>query len=97
MLQSLHSSYPDLSLLVPGILCKLLHEHMNHDDTASLTVDAHLTCWSYDDTTGQSGAGAGGEGGRKRSIAFDGKFVYLTNTSLTRLLKIGTGTHGTIR
>ena len=103
MLQSLRSTYPDLTLLVPGILCKLLHEHLSHDDTTSLAADAHISCWSYEDPPVQGGGGGGGGGGGmegnsgRRSIAYNGKFLYLTNTSLNRLLKIGTGRHGTLR
>ena len=93
MLQSLRSSYPDLSLLVPGILCKLLKEHANHEDSASLSADSHLSCWGYEDPLGQSGK----DGSGRRSIAFDGKFVYVTSSSLKCLLKVGTGKHGTIR
>ena len=95
LLQSLQSTYPDLTLLVPGILSKLLHEHLTHDDTACLSPDAHLGCWNYEDMV--AGQGAGRDGSGRRSIAFDGKFVYVTSTSLSRLLKIGTGKHGTIR
>ena len=98
VLQNLQSTYPDLTLLVPEILCKLLHVHMNHGDTTSLAADAHLDCWNYEETTEQeAGQGVGPDGCGRRSIAFDGTFVYVTNSSLTQLLKIGTGKHGTIR
>ena len=93
MLQSLRSSYSDLRLLVPGVLCKLLREHVTNEDSAALSADAHLCCWGYADTMGQGGR----EGEGHRSIAFDGKFVYVTSSSLKCLLKLGTGKHGTIR
>ena len=93
MLQSLRSSYPGLCLLVPGVLCKLLQEHMNHEDSATLSADTHISCWGYEDILGQSVK----EGSGHRSIAFDGKFVYVTSSSLKCLLKVGTGKHGTIR
>ena len=93
MLQSLKSAYPELRLLVPSVLCKLLREHTSHEDSASLSADTHLSCWGYKDGPGQGGKEATGH----RSIAFDGKFVYVTSTSLKSLLKLGTGKHGTIR
>ena len=97
MLQSLRSTYPDLCLLVPGILCKLLHEHKSHEDSASLSADIHLICWSYDDSQLGEGSGREAEERGRRSIAFDGTFAYVSSSSLNRLLKIGTGRHGTIR
>ena len=78
---------------MPGVLCKLLQEHVNHENSATLSADSHLSCWGYADTLGQSGK----EGEGRRSIAFDGKFVYVTSSSLKCLLKLGTGRHGTIR
>ena len=99
-LQSLQSTYPDLTLLVPGILSKLLHEHLNNDDTACLTPNTHLGCWNYEDSAagGRASQGGGRDGAGRRSIAFDGKFLYVTSAALTsRLLKIGSGKHGTIR
>lgn len=96
MLQNLRQMYPDLCLLVPGILCKLLHEHKTHEDTATLSADGHLACWNYDDPpAGREGGGR--EEGCHRSIAYNGKFVYVSSSSVKRLLKIGTGRHGTIR
>ena len=93
MLQSLRLTYPDLCLLVPGILCKLLQGHRSQEDTGTLSADSHLVCWSYEDTQ----QGREKEDGGHRSIAYDGKFVYVTSFSLKRLLKIGTGRHGTLR
>ena len=93
MLQSLKLSHPDLHLLVPGILCKLLQEHTTHEDSAPLSADAHITCWGYEDGLAQDRK----EGAGPRSIAFDGQFVYVTSSSLKYLFKLGTGKYGTIR
>lgn len=56
-------------------------------------ADTHLLCWGYDDGLVQDGK----DGTGPRSIAFDGKFVYLTSSSLKNFLKLGTGKQGTIR
>ena len=55
MLQSLKTSYPSLELLVPGILNKLLWEHVTQEDSSALTADSHLLCWGYDDGLVQDG------------------------------------------
>lgn len=93
ILQSLKSHYPDLHLLVPGVLCKLLREHVTQEDSSALMADAHLLCWGYDDGLVQDGK----DGTGPRSITFDGKYVYLTSSSLKNFLKLGTGKQGTIR
>jgi hypothetical protein len=56
-------------------------------------ADTHLLCWGYDDGLVQDGK----DGTGPRSITFDGKFVYLTSSSLKNFLKLGTGKQGTIR
>ena len=93
ILQSLKSLYPELQLLVPGVLCKLLREHVTQEDSSALMADTHLLCWGYDDGLVQDGK----DGTGPRSIAFDGKFVYVTSSSLKNFLKLGTGKQGTIR
>ncbi len=114
MLQTLKSSYPDLCLLVPGILAKLLHEHVSQEEPSTISPEAHLLCWGYndgmvapdgDEVTGEFARGEGKmeiftgalTNAGPRSIAFDGQFVYVTSSSLTHMLKIGTGKQGTIR
>lgn len=60
LLQFLKVSYPDLRLLVPGILHKLLQDHMTQESTSGLTADTHLLCWGYNDGLVQDGKeGAG--------------------------------------
>ena len=66
---------------------------MIQEDSSALMADAHLLCWGYDDGLVQDGK----DGTGPRSIAFDGKFVYLTSSSLKNFLKLGTGKQGTIR
>ena len=66
---------------------------MTQEDSSALMADAHLLCWGYDDGLVQDGK----EGTGPRSITFDGKFVYLTSSSLKNFLKLGTGKQGTIR
>ncbi len=51
MLQTLKSSYPDLQLLVPGILAKLLHEHVTLEEPSAISPEAHILCWGYNDLT----------------------------------------------
>ena len=48
-LQGLKSRHPSLELLVPGILAKLLQEHLSQDDSPAISADTHLLCWSYDE------------------------------------------------
>ena len=66
---------------------------MTQEDSCALMADAHLLCWGYDDGLVQDGK----EGTGPRSITFDGKFVYVTSSSLKNFLKLGTGKQGTIR
>ena len=66
---------------------------MTQEDSSALMADTHLLCWGYDDGLVQDGK----EGTGPRSITFDGKFVYLTSSSLKNFLKLGTGKQGTIR
>ena len=61
LLQSLKTTYPDLRLLVPGILYKLLQEHLTHEEPTGITADTHILCWGYNDGLIQSGKeGSGG-------------------------------------
>ena len=63
LLQTLRVTYPDLNLLVPGILYKLLQEHMTQEGASGLTVDTHILCWGYNDGLVQdSKEGTGGCG-----------------------------------
>ena len=66
---------------------------MTQEDSSALMADAHLLCWGYDDGLVQDGK----DGTGPRSITFDGKYVYLTSSSLKNFLKLGTGKQGTIR
>ena len=66
---------------------------MTQEDCSAITADSHLLCWGYDDGLVQDGK----EGTGPRSIAFDGRFVYTTSSSLKNFLKLGTGKQGTIR
>lgn len=66
---------------------------MTQEDSSALMADTHLLCWGYDDGLVQDGK----DGTGPRSITFDGKFVYLTSSSLKNFLKLGTGKQGTIR
>ncbi len=61
LLQSLKASYPDLRLLVPGILYKLLQEHLVQEEPSGLAVDTHILCWGYDDGLAQDGKEGSGE------------------------------------
>lgn len=56
-------TYPDLRLLVPGILYKLLHEHMTQEGVSGLTADTHILCWGYNDGLVQDGKEGTGECG----------------------------------
>ena len=63
MLQTLRTLYPDLELLVPGILVKLLGEHVMLEESSTLSSESHLLCWGYDDGLVQDGKeGTGGRG-----------------------------------
>ena len=65
LLQSLKASYPDLQLLVPGILHKLLQEHRAQEEPCGLTADTHILCWGYSDGLvhdGKEGSGGCGWG-----------------------------------
>lgn len=55
MLQTLMTSYPDLQLLVPGILGKLLREHVTLEEASAISNESHLLCWGYDDGLVQDG------------------------------------------
>ena len=55
MLQTLKSLYPDLQLLVPGILGKLLHEHVTLEEPSAISLESHILCWGYDDGMVQDG------------------------------------------
>lgn len=61
MLQTLKTLYPDLELLVPGILVKLLGEHVMLEESSTISSESHLLCWGYDDGLVQDGKeGTGG-------------------------------------
>ena len=62
MLQTLMTSYPDLQLLVPGILGKLLREHVTLEESSAISSESHLLCWGYDDGLVQDGKEGTGEG-----------------------------------
>ena len=62
MLQKLMTSYPDLQLLVPGILGKLLREHVTLEESSAISSESHLLCWGYDDGLVQDGKEGTGEG-----------------------------------
>lgn len=62
MLQTLMTSYPDLQLLVPGILGKLLREHVTLEESSAISSESHLLCWGYDDGLVQDGKEGTGKG-----------------------------------
>lgn len=65
LLQSLKTPYPALRLLVPGILYKLLQEHLTQEEPSGLTADTHILCWGYGDGVvqdGKEGSGGCGQG-----------------------------------
>ena len=111
MLQSLDSTHPHLNLLVPKILHKLLQEHVVLEEPPTLTSDAHLQCWGYDDQRVQDDDNSDGGCGHvvfycifivlcisgPRSIVFDGQYIYVTVATGKTLLQLGTGINGTIR
>lgn len=61
LLQTLKCTYPDLRLLVPGILYKLLHEHLTQEGSSGLTADTHILCWGYNDGLVQDNKEGSGE------------------------------------
>ncbi len=61
LLQSLKAAYPDLQLLVPNILYKLLRDHMTQEGSCGLVADAHILCWGYNDGLVQDGKEGSGE------------------------------------
>lgn len=93
LLQTLKLKYPEMKLLVPGILGKLLSEHMTHEECTVLCAEAHIVSWNYDDIPVADGKETSGP----KSICTDGQFVYTTSASQKHLLKLGTGKNGTIR
>ena len=93
LLQSLKLRYHDLRLLVPGILGKLLSEHLTQEDCTAMCAEAHVISWNYDDVTVTDGKEMSGP----KSICSDGRFVYTMSSSLKHLLKLGSGKNGTIR
>lgn len=96
---------------MPGILYKLLREHLTQDGASGLTADTHILCWGYNDGLVQDSKEGTGEcvcislapewnffaPAGPRSIAFDGKYIYLTSSSLKHLLKLGSGKQGTLK
>lgn len=93
LLHTLKLRYHDMRLLVPGILGKLLNEHMTQEECTVLCAEAHVISWNYDDAPVTDGKEASGS----KSICSDGRFVYSMSSSLKHLMKLGTGKNGSIR
>lgn len=49
ILQLLNTTHPDIRLLVPKVLLKLMQEHTAVEEPPTIVADAHQLCWCYDD------------------------------------------------
>ena len=48
MLQTLQATHPNISLLVPSVVVKLMQEHVVTEEPSAIVTDAHQLCWCYD-------------------------------------------------
>ena len=86
-------------------------EHIVLEEPPALAADTHLMCWGYEDQKETSSEGLFLVkalffnlqrffvliGVVPRSVVFDGDCLYVTMTTGKELLKLGTGTNGTLR
>ena len=48
ILQTLETTDPGISLLVPSVVVKLMQEHNVTEEPPAIVADAHKLCWCYD-------------------------------------------------